>query len=496
MKEIELRSYQKDFIDDVRHEFTHGNKRVVGVAPWGAGKTIMTGWMIRESLAKGKRSIFFVHRNELIEQTAKTFDDLHIPYGIISADEDMHLDEPVQIASVQTLARRLDLIPAPDFLICDECHHILANSYKKIIDKFPNAFLLGITATPQRKGGITLCDVFQSMVESISVDELIQRGNLTPFKYFAPEIGVNLDGVREKFGEFVTDDIAAVMEDNKIIGGIVEHYKKLADGKQAICYCVNVEHSEIVAEAFNQSGIPAAHVDGNTPKFVRAELVEKFRRDEIKVLCNCNLFSEGFDVPHCQAVILARPTMSLTLYIQQAMRAMRPDPADPDKVAIIIDHVNNYKRHGLPNKPHRWTLEPNWKSDKHICPKCKKLVLFEVDAKTGNKICPKCGYVLPAHHGEPPPKFIPMTDEHEGKLLEIDTHQDEKKSATQTRIKRAFTKPEEFLSIAKRRKYKIGWVAHNALEFAQSYEDCLHIAEICGYKSGWAWYQWQKLKAE
>ena len=497
MKEIELRSYQQDFINDVRQEFTHGNKRVVGVAPCGAGKTIMTGWMIRESLAKGKRSIFFVHRNELIEQTAQTFDDLHIPYGIISADEDMHLDEPVQIASVQTLARRLDLIPAPDFLICDECHHILANTYKRILDAFPKAFLLGVTATPQRTGGISLCDVFQSMVESLSVNELIQRGNLTPFKYFAPEIGVDLSSVREKFGEFVTDDIADVMEDKKIIGGIVEHYKKLADGKQAICYCVNVRHSKSVAEAFNRAGIPAAHVDGNTPKIVRAELVEKFRRDEIKVLCNCNLFSEGFDVPHCQAVILARPTMSLTLYIQQAMRAMRPDPADPDKVAIIIDHVNNYERHGLPNKNHDWSLEPNRKKFfRRYCPICKKTVNVTI-TRDGDFQCPKCGYIFPkiALEEDGHEYHAPDINEYQGKLLEIDTHQDEKKSASRPGIKRAFTKPEEFLSIAKRRRYKIGWVAHNALEFAQSYEDCLHIAEICGYKSGWAWYQWQNIKA-
>ncbi len=257
MQNIKLRAYQQNFIDAVRAEFVNNHKRVVGVAPCGAGKTIMTGWMIREAARKGKRSIFFVHRGELIEQTAKTFDDLEIPYGIIASGYKMNLNEYVQIASVQTLAKRIEKIPTPDFLICDECHHILANTYKKILDAFPRAFLLGVTATPQRIGGINLGDIFESMVESISVNELIKLGNLTPFKYFAPEIGVNLSSVREQFGEFVTEEIEQIMADKRIIGGIVENYRKLADGKQAICYCVNVKHSKSVADAFNSVGISA-----------------------------------------------------------------------------------------------------------------------------------------------------------------------------------------------------------------------------------------------
>ena len=178
---ISLRPYQQDFINAVRGEFLKGNKRVVGVAPCGAGKTIMTGWMIREALNRGKRSIFFVHRKELIAQTAKTFLDLGIPFGIISSGAKMLLDRPVQIASVQTLARRLvdndgkpnqPVINAlnPNFLICDECHHILANTYKKVLDAFPTSYLLGVTATPLRMGGITLSDSFDSLVDEVLSD--------------------------------------------------------------------------------------------------------------------------------------------------------------------------------------------------------------------------------------------------------------------------------------------------------------------------------------
>lgn len=487
MCEILLRPYQQNFIDAVRNEFIQNHRRVVGVAPCGAGKTIMTGWMIREALNRGKRSIFFVHRKELIAQTAKTFLQLGIPHGIISSGVDMDLNLPVQIASVQTLAKRLDKVPAPDFLICDECHHILANTYKKILDAFPDAFLLGVTATPERMGGITLIDSFDSMVESLSVDELINLGNLTRFKYFAPAEGVDLHNVRTKFGEFVNSDLEYVMSNKKIIGNIVNNYLQYAEGKSAICYCVNVRHSVNVAEAFRDAGISAAHCDGETPPAMRDSIVNDFRLGKINVLCNAELFGEGFDVPNMQAVILARPTKSLTLYIQQSMRPMRPDPNDPNKVAIIIDHVQNYLRHGLPNTPHDWSLAPNKEKRKGDAPVKK---------------CPECGCICPIST-----RFCPECDfefefaerdlnEHEGKFVQVDVVHDTKKSADTPTVKHHFTKPDELFAYAKKRNYKVGWVAFQSLPFAQSYEDCLHIADICGYNSGWAWHKWQMRKEE
>lgn len=485
LNNITLRPYQQQFIDDVREQFKLNHKRVVGVAPCGAGKTIMTGWMIKESERRGKRSIFFVHRHELIEQTAKTFTNLDIPFGVIEAGTAFNPNLPVQIASVQTLARRIDKIPSPDFLICDECHHILAATYKKILNAFPDAFLLGVTATPLRMGGITLCDVFSSMVQSLTVDELINLGNLTPFRYFAPETDIDLSNVRTKFGEFVERDLENAMSKPKIIGNIVDTYKKIADGKSAICYCVNVFHSKTIAQAFLDAGIPAAHVDGETPKLERTTAVDKFRRGQIKVLCNAELFGEGFDVPNCQAVILARPTQSLTLFIQQALRPLRPDPNDPNKVAIIIDHVENYIRHGLPNENHNWSLDPNFKEESkkppRRCPKCYAVI------SSRTKICPHCGYIFKTNN-----RSIDLT-EYDADFINIDIEKNN--SDPQERIKHAFTKPEEFMAIATERGYKIGWVAFKSLEHAHSYEDCLHIADICHYNKGWAWHNWQKISS-
>lgn len=486
MSEIQLRPYQQEFIDNVRNEFLHGQKRVVGVAPCGAGKTIITGWMIRQALQRGKRSLFFVHRHELIEQTANTFDKLNIPYGIIAAGVKPDYKMPVQIAAVQTLARRLNVVQQPDFLICDECHHILAATYQKILEKFPQAYLLGVTATPQRMGGITLCDAFDSMVESVSVNQLIRLGNLTKFQYITACPKLNLANVKLRMGEYDNQQLADIMITGKRIDCVVSAYQKYIPGKSAICYCVNVVHSKALARSFNYHNISAAHVDGETPKDERAALVEQFRRGDIQILCNAELFGEGFDVPNCQGVILARPTHSLTLFIQQSMRAMRPDPNDPQKVAVIIDCVNNYKEHGFPDDNRLWSLEPNknvpvTKTKPYkTCPECKN------DLPLKTKICPFCGHEFKSKEEEL------LETEAEAFPLKLNDGSNDENKSSET-VKRAFTRPEQFLAVAKERQYKIGWVAFQSLKYAKSQEDCEHIAEICGYAPGWAYYKWQEL---
>ena len=209
-----------------------------------------------------------------------------------------------------------------------------------------------------------------------------------------------------------------------------------------------------------------------------------FRNGKINVLCNAELFGEGFDVPGCQAVILARPTQSLTLFIQQAMRPLRTDPTNSNKVAVIIDHVQNYLRHGLPNAHHDWSLAPNPpKRDKPLVKACKKCFLV---LPANAKICPACGYQFKGEY------HVPDTHEHQGQLAELRVAAPTKKTAdTKPTVKRPFTKPEEFLAIAKKKGYKIYWVACQSLKFAQSEDDCKHIAHVCGYKPGWGYYAWQ-----
>lgn len=487
---ISLRPYQQDFINKISAEFQH-HRRVVGVAPCGAGKTIMTGWMIKSAVEnRHKRCIFFVHRRELIRQTSETFTRLDIPHGIIDANAPMQLNLPVQIASVQTLVKRLDKIPPPQFLICDECHHILANSYQKILDKFPNAWLLGVIATPQRMGGITLADAFDSMVESLTVNQLIELGNLTKFKYYAPNATIDLSKVRKGFGDYNQSDLAGVMSEPNIIGDIVADYQRLAEGKSAICYCVNVEHSKTVADAFNDAGIPAAHCDGETPAVIRAHITEQFKRGDIKILCNAELFGEGFDVPNMQAVILARPTQSLTLYIQQALRPLRPDPNDPNKVAVIIDHVKNYLKHGLPNANHDWSLIPNNSSERK-CPHCGEFITPKTE--NGRKFCPECGYVFEKGTGQGFGERKAVTGA--GDLHEVNVRFDSTPEFV-TSVKKKPTTIEEFKAIAEEKGYKIYWAACHALKYAKTLDAIKHIGKVCGYKRGWAQHKFEELKMQ
>lgn len=478
---IQLRPYQQKFIADVRNEFRQNHKRVVGVAPCGAGKTIMTGWMTKQASSRGRRVIFFVHRQELIKQTSETFTNLEIPHGIICAGVSQQLELPVQIASVQTLARRLDKIPKPDLLICDECHHILAGTYQKILDKWSDSYLLGVTATPQRMGGINLCDVFDSMIQAPDVKELIKLGNLTDFDYYAPDTHIDLTGVRSKFGDFVQADLANVMNNNKIIGNIVDHYKKIVAGKSAICYCVNVAHSKMVTDSFNKFGVSAAHIDGETPSTIREQLVEEFRLGKISVLCNAELFSEGFDVPNMQAVILARPTKSLTLFIQQAMRPMRPDSSDPNKRAIILDHVQNYKRFGLPDTPHEWSLDPNPpKKDKGEPPV---------------KTCPQCGLVVPISARNCPQCYFQFVSDEDDKLLEHDGElaKLDRNKLYGKDLNRAIHNArslDDLKKLGESQGYKKGWAPLQALRRARSYDDVREIADFFGYNKKWADYHW------
>lgn len=442
-----LRSYQTDMIDRIASEY-NTVQRVCAVAPCGAGKTVMVGWMAAKTALIGRRVLFLVHRRELIDQSDRTFTGLNIPHGIISAGAPADYDKAVQIGSVQTVSRRLDHIGQYDFVIIDEAHHVTAGTYKSIISAYPQAAVLGVTATPARLDGNGLGDVFQSLVMGPSVDELISWGNLSRYTYYAPPSKADVKNVRIRFGDYVKSDLEKAVDDDALIGDIVSNYQKLAPGKQAVCYCVSRKHSEHIAALFRQAGIPAAHVDGETPKAERDQIINDFRSKKIRILCNVDLLGEGFDVPGMDAVILARPTASLTLYIQQSMRPLRPDPDNPDKVAVIIDHVGNCFRHGLPNTPHEWSLESRKKKKQnrtialHQCAQCYQV--WEGASRT----CPYCGYA--------PPVSAREIKEEEGALAEVselEIIKKEKRREVGMARSRA-----DLEQIALNRGYKFGWV--------------------------------------
>ncbi len=443
---MQLRPYQELLVAGTREEFFQGRRRTCIVAPCGAGKTVITAWMAAQSATRGQHVLFAVHRQELIDQSSNTFADMGIQHGII-APGCPTTDEQIQIGSIFTIARRLDKMQPPNLIIFDEAHHCKANTWRKVLDYFPTAYVIGLTATPARTNGEGLGDIFNSLVLGPSVKQLVEWGSLSPFKYFAPPVKANLEGLWVRYGDYVKSDVTLAMDKSEIIGDAIEQYKKLANGKRAIAYCASVAHSEHTAEMFRDAGIPAQHIDGETDKGVRKAAIEQFRTGKIRVLCNVDLISEGFDVPAMEAVLLLRPTQSLTLHIQQSMRPMRPDKDNPNKVAVIIDHVGNCYRHGLPDEDRIWSLEGKKKNSTgpreislRQCPKCYA-------AHRPAPVCPLCGYqYTPAERAEP--------DQRKGELVKIEEIERQRKKQ-EVRRARNINDLEE---IALKRGYKLGWI--------------------------------------
>ncbi len=436
-----LRPYQNDLVEQLRAAWREGCKAPCIVLPCGGGKSCILAEMARRTTWNGKRVLFLVHRRELVEQIVSTF----CKWGV-----DMRLCD---VMMVQTASRRLKNLKKPALIMTDENHHSPAASYRRIYDFFPDVLRVGVTATPVRLNGDGLGDVNDKLLVGVSAKWLIENNCLAPYDYYAPSVA-DLTGLHIKMGEYITAEIEQAMIKKAVFGDVISYYHKLADGKKAICYCASITHSKAMAETFSADGIPAAHIDGDTPKVERAEIIAKFRSGEIRILCNVDLISEGFDVPDCECAILLRPTQSLTLYIQQSMRAMRYREG---KRAVIIDHVGNYARFGLPDDEREWTLEKKRKNQHQqneikarMCPDC--FLTFNPDMaqkQDGSPVCPHCGYVFPKQ---------------ERKELEI-------QSAAE------LTKIEGFR------------INYDSPDDCKTYKELLEYAKRKGYKPGWAYYQ-------
>jgi superfamily II DNA or RNA helicase len=365
-----LREYQKKIIRSVQRAGIQGRKRPCIVAPCGSGKTVIAAELARLTTSMGRHVLFVVHRKELCDQTVKAFRR----YGV-----DMKL---CIVGMVKSLMNRK--MPLPDLIIMDENHHILAKSYIEILERFPKAFVVGLTATPVRLGNKGLGEINDELIIGPTVKELIEMGYLAPFKYYS-HISADTSALQVRQGEFVKSQVDKIMSKDYIYGDAVEHYKRYNLGK-TIVYCSSITNSTTTAEAFQSAGISAVHVGGKTLKAQRSKIMEDFRAGRLMVLCNVDLVSEGFDVPDCDSVILMRPTMSLTLHIQQSMRCMRLDPKNPSKIATIIDMVQNFARHGLPDTEHKWNLDFTSQKMKHrICFRCSAVYDMNI------AICNPCG---------------------------------------------------------------------------------------------------------
>jgi superfamily II DNA or RNA helicase len=363
----ELRDYQSEAVAEFNSERAAGIKRIMIVAPTASGKTVIGAEIIRQTVAAFQNVLVLAHRREIITQTSRKLHDHGIAHGIIQAGM-AKLARPmerVQVASIQTLharavrSDRMKLPPA-DLLVVDECHHCPAQTYRKIIDAYPDAALLGLTATPCRGDGRGLGGIFEKIIETPQVAELIQAGYLVRTRVYAPVIP-DLKGVRVQAGDYVESQLADRMDRPKLVGDIVTHWHKYGEKRKTVAFAVNVAHSVHLRDEFVKSGARAEHIDGTTPKPERDATLARLASGEIELVTNCMVLTEGWDMPEVGACILARPTRKMGLYRQMIGRVLRPAPNKAD--AIVLDHSGAVFRHGFAEDHVEWTLDPDRKAE-------------------------------------------------------------------------------------------------------------------------------------
>lgn len=368
----------------------------------GAGKTVVAADIIAGCVAKGGRALLVVHTREIVNQTARRFREYGLDVGVLMAGKSPGRS-PVVCASVQTLIRRD--FPEARVVIIDEAHRAIGDSYKRVIEHYraTGAVLIGLTATPVRLDGRGLGSVgFGKIIEPVRYHELFEAGHLLKPRLFAPS-EINVGGLKKRMGEFI-------MPENAIVGDLVDHYQRITPGTKAVAFACSINHSAAIAAAFTRAGIPAGHLDGAHSTEARDACIRDLSEGRIRVLSNCSLFGEGWDLPALETCIMARPTDSIALYRQQAGRVMRPAPGKTKPT--ILDHVGNISRHGAPWDPIAWSLEGAEKSkSEHLpfrrCPKCFLMVPIALSA------CPECLYQFPEPEGRALPKNI------DGKLEDV-----------------------------------------------------------------------------
>ena len=445
---IELYDYQKELVNKAREAYIQGFKAPCIVAPCGAGKSVMIAEIVRLATVKKQRVLFLVHRKELLEQIERT---------LKSNSVDM---EYVTLGMVMTVVRKLNAYQSFDLIVVDENHHTLAKSYIKILEYYDTR-VIGFTATPIRLNGDGLGDVNDVLIETVNAKWLIEHKRLAPYQYFSIDLIERSKLKKASTGDYTSQSMDAAIG-KTIFGDVVGHYKKHINGQKTILYAHSIEYSKMYAKEFNDAGIPTAHIDGTTPIKERNRIIQAFRDNEISVLCNVDLIGEGFDVPDCTAVMLLRPTASLSLHIQQSMRPMR---YQPNKIATIIDHVGNVYIHGLPDMERTWTLEKKPKRKRKEvesfpiweCKECFCVVARDTaKQEDGSYKCPECGFIDIA-------EITQKKIDKEAELKQIQKEEMEQQFYARRNWKKAKSY-KELTKIAKAKGYKPSWAAFKAAE--------------------------------
>lgn len=459
---IVLRPYQSKAVQDIRNSYLQGRRAPLCVLPTGGGKTVIFSHIAAATAARGKRVLILVHRVELLRQTSAALTKNAVDHSLINPQFTPDYRKAVQVASVQTLIRRLHFFEKmpPDLIVIDEAHHATAGTWKKIVEAFPTARILGVTATPIRGDGTGLGvqagGVFDDLIIGPQVPELIEGGYLVKPVIYAPLERLDLSGVRIVRGDFDHKEVEKRVDKPKITGHAVQHYTKLCSGTPAVAFCVSVAHAEHVAAEFRANGYRAYAVDGSMDDDVRKRILNGLGNGSVQIVTSCDLISEGTDIPAIGCAILLRPTQSTGLYIQQVGRALRP--CEGKEQAIILDHVGNVITHGLPEEFREWSLDGERKRKKakgdqekapsvKQCPQC-----YAMHAPAPQ--CPHCQHVYQVQEA---PKV------QDGELQQITAE-----TAMQIRRRRLREEAQ-----------------------AETYEQLVELGKSRGYKPGWARHKWE-----
>ena len=455
---ISLRDYQAGIVTAIRQAYGQGCKAPLLVAPTGSGKTVLFSFTAWRAAMKGNRTLILVHRQELLSQTSRTLGRFEVEHGLIAPGAEM-TGSMVQVASVQTLVRRLDRLAwQPDLIVVDEAHHCTADTgHGRILARFDGAKVLGVTATPERldgKGlGVSAGGFFDCLIEGPTVAALVEQGYLSRPVVYAPQTQLDLSGIRTLAGDFDKGALAAAMDRPAIHGDATKHYRRYCDGAPAIAFCVSIAHAEHVAEAFRGAGYQAASIDGTLSDSDRRQRIEDLGAGRLNLLASCDLIGEGVDVPIVGGAILLRPTQSLALCLQQIGRALRP--ADNKARAVILDCVGNVLRHGHPLEDRQWSLDSKPRRQRKG---------QERDAEDKVKVCPECSavhdpapYCPECGHAYPQARQVEQVD---GDLTEV--------------------RPDDRRLVAKREQAQ-----------CRTLEDLKALAVARGYRLAWAEKVWE-----
>lgn len=398
---MELRDYQKIAVDSLRSSLARGNKRIILQASCGAGKTIISAEITRLANEKGKKVLFLVNRRDLVNQTLAKYEayGLQNQIGIIMAGQDPSHSNPIQLATLQTYSRRLKLCSLDanrwfcdaDLILYDECHSANAPTYKEILQIYDGKPIIGLSATPMGAAGSGLGGIFQEIVQCIPMSELIEKGFLVPAVHYAPS-KPDLENLKITAGDYNRKDLEKRVNKPKLVGDIFDNWIRLASGRSTIIFASGVKHSRAIRDEFRSKGITADHIDAHTKDDDRDDIYRRFESGDLQVLTNVGVCCEGSDLPIASCIVLARPTMLLSRYIQMAGRGARPYPGKKD--FLLLDHAGCIDKHGFADEDVEWSLDSKKPAAKKKVKRTKEKKIFTCEMCSrsfAGKRCPECG---------------------------------------------------------------------------------------------------------